>query len=72
MKHKEERTKIASLIKQARLSAGLKQEELADLIGHKRRWSGVSDWENEKVAPSAVSLLLIAEACGKVLTFSDK
>lgn len=77
MKHKIEQfkieqSKIGPLIKQLRTEAGLTQAELADKIGYKRRWSGVSDWENEKVCPSAVYFLLIVEACGKELTFKNK
>jgi transcriptional regulator with XRE-family HTH domain len=52
----------ASLIREARLRAGLTQTELAERTGRDR--SVVARWEQAVVAPSLETLLEIIRACG--------
>jgi transcriptional regulator with XRE-family HTH domain len=52
----------ASLIREARLRAGLTQSELADRTGRDR--SVIARWEQAVVAPSAETLLELVRACG--------
>ena len=52
----------ASLIREARLRAGLTQSELADRTGRDR--SVIARWEQAVVAPSLDTLLELVRACG--------
>jgi transcriptional regulator with XRE-family HTH domain len=52
----------ASLIREARLRAGLTQTELAERTGRDR--SVVARWEQAVVAPSLETLLELIRACG--------
>jgi transcriptional regulator with XRE-family HTH domain len=52
----------ASLIREARLRAGLTQAELAERTGRDR--SVVARWEQAVVAPSLETLLELVRACG--------
>jgi len=52
----------ASLIREARLRAGLTQTELADRTGRDR--SVIARWEQAVVAPSLETLLELVHACG--------
>jgi len=52
----------AILIREARLRAGLTQQELADRSGRER--SVIARWEQGAVAPSLEALLEVIEACG--------
>jgi transcriptional regulator with XRE-family HTH domain len=52
----------ASLIREARLRAGLTQSELAERTGRDR--SVVARWEQAVVAPSVETLLELVRACG--------
>jgi transcriptional regulator with XRE-family HTH domain len=52
----------ASLIREARLRAGLTQTELAERTGRDR--SVVARWEQAVVAPSLETLLELVRACG--------
>jgi hypothetical protein len=52
----------ASLIREARLRAGLTQTELAEQTGRDR--SVVARWEQAVVAPSLETLLELVRACG--------
>jgi len=52
----------ASLIREARLRAGLTQTELAERTGRDR--SVVARWEQSVVAPSLETLLELIRACG--------
>jgi transcriptional regulator with XRE-family HTH domain len=52
----------ASLIREARLRAGLTQSELAERTGRDR--SVVARWEQAVVAPSVETLLEFVRACG--------
>jgi transcriptional regulator with XRE-family HTH domain len=52
----------ASLIREARLRAGLTQSELADRTGRDR--SVIARWEQAVVAPSVETLLELVRACG--------
>ena len=52
----------ASVIREARLRAGLTQAELADRTGRDR--SVVARWEQGVVAPSLDTLLELVRACG--------
>jgi transcriptional regulator with XRE-family HTH domain len=52
----------ASLIREARLRAGLTQSELAELTGRDR--SVIARWEQAVVAPSVETLLELVRACG--------
>ncbi len=52
----------ASLIREARLRAGLTQTELAERTGRDR--SVVARWEQAVVAPSLETLLGLIRACG--------
>ncbi|MGI9110828.1 MAG: helix-turn-helix transcriptional regulator [Gaiellaceae bacterium] len=52
----------AILIREARLRAGLTQQELADRSGRER--SVIARWEQGAVAPSLEALLAVIEACG--------
>jgi transcriptional regulator with XRE-family HTH domain len=55
----------ASLIREARLRAGLTQAELAERTGRDR--SVIARWEQAVVAPSLETLLELVRACGFVL-----
>ena len=52
----------ASLIREARLRAGLTQTELAERTGRDR--SVIARWEQAVVAPSVETLLELVRACG--------
>ena len=52
----------ASLIREARLRAGLTQSELAERTGRDR--SVIARWEQAVVAPSLETLLELIRACG--------
>ena len=52
----------ASVIREARLRAGLTQAELADRTGRDR--SVIARWEQGVVAPSLDTLLELVRACG--------
>ena len=52
----------AVLIREARLRAGLTQQELADRSGRER--SVIARWEQGAVAPSLEALLEVIQACG--------
>lgn len=52
----------AILIREARLRAGLTQQELAARSGRER--SVIARWEQGAVAPSLEALLEIVQACG--------
>jgi transcriptional regulator with XRE-family HTH domain len=52
----------ASVIREARLRAGMTQAELADRTGRDR--SVVARWEQGVVAPSLDTLLELVRACG--------
>lgn len=52
----------AILIREARLRAGLTQQELADRSGRER--SVIARWEQAAVAPSLEALLEVIQACG--------
>jgi transcriptional regulator with XRE-family HTH domain len=52
----------ASLIREARLRAGLTQSELAERTGRDR--SVIARWEQAVVAPSVETLLELVRACG--------
>lgn len=52
----------AILIREARLRAGLTQQELADRSGRER--SVIARWEQGAVAPSLEALLEVIQACG--------
>ena len=52
----------ASLIREARLRAGLTQSELAERTGRDR--SVIARWEQAVVAPSVETLLELVHACG--------
>jgi transcriptional regulator with XRE-family HTH domain len=50
------------LIREARLRAGLTQQELAERTGRER--SVIARWEQGAVAPSIDNLLAVVHACG--------
>jgi transcriptional regulator with XRE-family HTH domain len=52
----------ADLIREARLRAGLSQQELAERSGRDR--SVIARWEQGAVAPSLESVLDVVRACG--------
>jgi transcriptional regulator with XRE-family HTH domain len=52
----------ADLIREARLRAGLSQQELAERSGRDR--SVIARWEQDAVAPSLDSLIDVVRACG--------
>jgi len=52
----------ADLIREARLRAGLTQQELAERSGRER--SVIARWEQGAVAPSIETLLELVRACG--------
>jgi transcriptional regulator with XRE-family HTH domain len=52
----------ASLIREARLRAGLTQAELAERSGRDR--SVIARWEQGSVAPSVDTLIELVRACG--------
>ena len=52
----------ADVIREARLRAGLTQQELADRSGRKR--GVIARWEQGTVAPSAETLIELVRACG--------
>ena len=52
----------ATLIREARLRAGLTQQELADRSGRER--SVIARWEQGAVAPSLETLLELIGVCG--------
>jgi transcriptional regulator with XRE-family HTH domain len=52
----------ATLIREARLRAGLTQQELADCSGRER--SVIARWEQGAVAPSLETLLELIGVCG--------
>jgi transcriptional regulator with XRE-family HTH domain len=52
----------ASLIREARLRAGLTQAELAERTGRDR--SVIARWEQGAVAPSVETLVELVRACG--------
>ena len=58
----------STLIREARLRAGLTQQELADRLGATQ--SVVARWESGRVRPSAETLTSIVEACGLELRVS--
>jgi transcriptional regulator with XRE-family HTH domain len=55
----------ASIIREARLRAGLSQQELADRVGTTQ--SAVARWEAGRTHPSAETLGEVVEACGMKL-----
>ena len=57
----------ATVIREARLRAGLTQEELARRLGRPK--SNVSRWERGAVTPSLETLTAVVAACGLQLTF---
>jgi transcriptional regulator with XRE-family HTH domain len=57
----------ADLIREARLRAGLSQQELAERSGRDR--TVIARWEQGAVAPSLESLLEVVRACGFELPF---
>jgi transcriptional regulator with XRE-family HTH domain len=57
----------ADLIREARLRAGLSQEELARRTG--RAQSGIARWERGDVEPRFSTLVELVRACGLELTF---
>jgi transcriptional regulator with XRE-family HTH domain len=64
----------ASLIREARLRAGLTQTELAERTGRDR--SVIARWEQAVVAPSLDTLLELVRACGfdlplELVTYDD-
>ena len=65
----------ASLIREARLRAGLTQSELAERTGRDR--SVIARWEQAVVAPSLDTLLELVRACGfdlplELVTYDDE
>ena len=50
------------MIREARLRAGLTQQQLADRSGRKR--GVIARWEQGTVAPSAETLIELVRACG--------
>jgi transcriptional regulator with XRE-family HTH domain len=58
---------LGQRIRQAREERGLSQKALAELID--RRQGAVSDMENGKTEPDATTLVLLAEALEKPVTF---
>jgi transcriptional regulator with XRE-family HTH domain len=58
----------ASLIREARLRAGLTQRELAERLGTTQ--SSIARWEAGRARPSAEALGAIARACGLELRVS--
>jgi transcriptional regulator with XRE-family HTH domain len=52
----------ADVIREARLRAGLTQQELAERSGRKR--GVIARWEQGAVAPSAETLIELVRACG--------
>jgi len=56
------RVRGAPLIREARLRAGLTQDELSAITGHQR--SVIARWEQGAVSPSFDNLLEVIEACG--------
>jgi transcriptional regulator with XRE-family HTH domain len=52
----------ADVIREARLRAGLTQQELAERSGRKR--GVIARWEQGTVAPSAETLIELVRACG--------
>jgi transcriptional regulator with XRE-family HTH domain len=52
----------ADVIREARLRAGLTQQELADRSGRKR--GVIARWEQGGVAPSAETLIELVRVCG--------
>ena len=59
---KPETVKIAALLREARLRAGLSQEALAELTGKTR--PQIARWEAGTVAPSVEALIELVQACG--------
>jgi transcriptional regulator with XRE-family HTH domain len=57
-----EGVRSADVIREARLRAGLTQQELADRSGRKR--GVIARWEQGNVAPSAETLIELVRACG--------
>jgi transcriptional regulator with XRE-family HTH domain len=57
----------ADVIREARLRAGLTQQELAERSGRKR--GVIARWEQGTVAPSAETLIELVRACGFDLPF---
>jgi transcriptional regulator with XRE-family HTH domain len=57
-----ETVRSAALIREARLRAGLSQQELADVSGKDR--SVIGRWEQGLVAPSVDTLIDLVRACG--------
>jgi transcriptional regulator with XRE-family HTH domain len=65
----------ASLIREARLRAGLTQTELAERTGRDR--SVIARWEQAVVAPSLETLVELVRACGfdlplELVPYDDK
>lgn len=65
----------ASLIREARLRAGLTQTELAERTGRDR--SVIARWEQAVVAPSLKTLVELVRACGfdlplELVPYDDK
>jgi transcriptional regulator with XRE-family HTH domain len=58
----------ASLIREARLRAGLTQAELAERTGRDR--SVIARWEQGAVAPSVETLVELVRACGLDLSLA--
>ncbi len=52
----------ASIIREARLRAGLSQQELGDAVGRDR--TQIARWEREVSHPSFETLLEVVRACG--------
>jgi transcriptional regulator with XRE-family HTH domain len=52
----------APLIREARLRAGLTQEQVAERTGRER--SVIARWEQGAVSPSIDNLLAVVQACG--------
>jgi transcriptional regulator with XRE-family HTH domain len=57
-----EAVRSATLIREARLRAGLSQQELADASGKNR--TVIARWEQGLVAPSVDTLVTLVRACG--------
>jgi transcriptional regulator with XRE-family HTH domain len=58
----------ASIIREARLRAGLTQRKLAVRLGTSQ--SAIARWEAGRTRPSAATLAAVAEACGLELLVS--
>jgi transcriptional regulator with XRE-family HTH domain len=59
---REDTLRSAALIREARLRAGLSQQELAEVSGKDR--SVITRWERGLVAPSLDTLVALVRSCG--------